>query len=448
MTTEAATYSQMNQLTSSEQVIVVTADRIGNQRATLQTYEKQNGRWVKVHSPMQAVLGTSGIDHKTKEGDGKTPIGVFELGTAFGHAPKPSGVSMPYRRAGSHDYWIDDPSSPDYNKWVNFSGNPQAKWKSFERMNHPLYKYGVVINYNMNPIVPGKGSAIFIHVWSSSTSPTAGCVAVSEQSMVHLLQWLDPNKNPLVVQGLPNQVNSLLEAHINAEATKLVGEAQISANNLRSFYQLQKPEDAVTNTAYHTAYNETRQNILTAQRALDAVTNRQRKDWLQEQLRYADELRVRAARIIDATKTSQGLQNAQANLHSYVSKGVLNQDAVDAYHHLSSEIRRTERAVYRIYGAGNRDLAGQQFVLPAKIERETVIWEVTIYEVLKRMEQDINNGNLATIDEDFALLSRLKVRSLDIKAAGNKLHPGMYPDLPAYTDFLNEWEDRLSGMVE
>ena len=79
--------------------------------------------------------------------------------------------------------------------------NPYEKWKSFERMNHELYKYGAVINYNRNPIIKGKGSAIFLHIWRGENKPTAGCTATSEKNVLSLLKWMDPEKNPHIIMG-------------------------------------------------------------------------------------------------------------------------------------------------------------------------------------------------------------------------------------------------------
>lgn len=59
------------------------------------------------------------------------------------------------------------------------------------------YHYSIVINYNMNPIVSGKGSAIFLHCINQSY--TAGCVAVPEETMLFILQWLDGNSTPYIL---------------------------------------------------------------------------------------------------------------------------------------------------------------------------------------------------------------------------------------------------------
>jgi len=62
-----------------------------------------------------------------------------------------------------------------------------------------LYKWGVVVAHNP-PAIPGAGSCIFLHVWKDARSATAGCTAMPEQDLVHLLRWLDPRARPVLVQ--------------------------------------------------------------------------------------------------------------------------------------------------------------------------------------------------------------------------------------------------------
>lgn len=103
---------------------------------------------------------------------------------------------MEYRQINNNCYWVDDSESPLYNQWTERSG---ITWKSAEHLaDYPLaYKYAVVINYNMNPIIPDKGSAIFLHCMTGSY--TAGCVAVPEYDMLYILNWLDSAKNPIII---------------------------------------------------------------------------------------------------------------------------------------------------------------------------------------------------------------------------------------------------------
>lgn len=105
---------------------------------------------------------------------------------------------MPYRQSQENDLWIDDPNDPDYNRWVHQN---QTKAASYERMKRDddLYKYGIVIEYNTDPVIKGFGSAIFLHVWAGTDSTTAGCVAASEDDILKMLGWLNPAKNPVML---------------------------------------------------------------------------------------------------------------------------------------------------------------------------------------------------------------------------------------------------------
>lgn len=181
---------------NASQKIVVTKQPATMYKATLETWTKEAGRWIK-KSTTTAVIGKKGIG-KTIEGDAKTPKGNYALGTAFGWGNKPISMKYPFKKATKIDYWVDDPSSKDYNKWITYKGNPANRWKSYERMNQRLYKYGVVIMYNQNPIISGRGSAIFLHQKNNDTVYTNGCIALNESEIVALLKWLDPNKKPII----------------------------------------------------------------------------------------------------------------------------------------------------------------------------------------------------------------------------------------------------------
>ncbi|MCM3718532.1 stalk domain-containing protein [Fictibacillus phosphorivorans] len=197
---------------NESQMIIVEANGWDTKYAKLSTYEKVNGVWKKALGQMPAMLGYNGFAKVMKEGGGASPTGIYNMGLGFGWAAKPANSKYSYRVTTAYDYWVDDVTSPDYNKWIYYSGNPNSRWKSFERMNHPLYKYGAVIKYNENPIVKGKGSAIFLHMWKSSTSATAGCVAVSEANMKTLLTWMDSKKKPVIVMGPSSEIDSYLYA--------------------------------------------------------------------------------------------------------------------------------------------------------------------------------------------------------------------------------------------
>ena len=77
------------------------------------------------------------------------------------------------------------------------------------KRNDDQYKYGIVVEYNTNPIIKGKGSAIFIHVWRNRNQPTAGCISISQEKILKLLEWLDPEKEPIIVLGTTSIIESL-----------------------------------------------------------------------------------------------------------------------------------------------------------------------------------------------------------------------------------------------
>lgn len=184
----------------SKQVIVVESKSTTSIYAKLTMYEKVNNNWKRTLTT-NAVLGKNGVASNKREGDGKTPTGIFPLRDAFGTNTKPKNVTYPYTKTTDNDYWVDDPNSSDYNQWVTYGGNPSLKWNSYERLAVPLYRHAVIIGYNENPIVKGKGSAIFLHVWKNSSSPTLGCIAIAENQLVDVLGRLSENKNPHILIG-------------------------------------------------------------------------------------------------------------------------------------------------------------------------------------------------------------------------------------------------------
>jgi L,D-peptidoglycan transpeptidase YkuD (ErfK/YbiS/YcfS/YnhG family) len=195
------------QIGKSEQLIFAINKDPSSFRVTIHALERSNGAWHLVFPTFPGSIGEKGfaaIDNK-REGDGKSPSGIFSLGIAFGYDPSVV-TKMPYRQATDDDFWVDDVNSEDYNKWVK--GRPDAaSWEKMKR-DDDQYKYGVVIEYNMHPIVKGKGSAIFLHVWIGGES-TLGCVSMSEEMILKILAWLDPAKKPLIVMGTESELGAL-----------------------------------------------------------------------------------------------------------------------------------------------------------------------------------------------------------------------------------------------
>lgn len=171
--------------------------------------ERRKGSWHCPFAPIDGVIGRNGfaLPGEKREGDGRTPAGIFPLGTVFGYEPS-FPTRMPYRQTTLDDLWIDDVQADDYNRWVR-RGTTQAA--SFERMKRDddLYKYGIVVEYNTNPVIKGQGSAIFVHLWRGKGIATAGCIALSDEDLIRILKWLDPAAKPLVIMGTNETIGGL-----------------------------------------------------------------------------------------------------------------------------------------------------------------------------------------------------------------------------------------------
>lgn len=161
--------------------------------------EKSDSTWRQALPSMDAVIGRNGFAKtgEKREGDGRTPSGLYRLGTSFGYAES-AVTKMPYRQALADDLWVDDPNAPDYNRWVKQGQTGAASYEKMRR-NDDLYKYGIVIEYNTDPVIKGHGSAIFFHIWAGGWSETAGCIAVSEENIMKILGWLNPAANPAIL---------------------------------------------------------------------------------------------------------------------------------------------------------------------------------------------------------------------------------------------------------
>lgn len=132
----------------------------------------------------------------SREGISCTPKGLFSLGFAFGTDPL-TDLSIPYRQLNENCYWVDDPASPVYNQWQETT---EINWNSAEHLIDyaSSYHYAVVVNYNCDPVVPGAGSAIFLHCTAGASS-TAGCIAVPDSQMWDILHWLREEDLPLIL---------------------------------------------------------------------------------------------------------------------------------------------------------------------------------------------------------------------------------------------------------
>ncbi|MEL6607214.1 MAG: L,D-transpeptidase family protein, partial [Bacteroidota bacterium] len=136
-----------------------------------------------------------------REGDGKTPAGLFWVSAVFGKDPEyKEQCKMPFIHVGPTTEAIDDPKSRYYNQIVSADLAGEKDWTSSEKMYEiSSYNVGVFINHNSPVQDPAAGSCIFIHEWRAPHKPTAGCVALATNNLKELAEWLDIKKKPTIV---------------------------------------------------------------------------------------------------------------------------------------------------------------------------------------------------------------------------------------------------------
>ena len=171
---------------SVSQIIVVTAEQMGTTDVTVSMHTKnENGVWVEDYSTA-GKIGRNGLG-KEKEGDGKTPIGVFTFTKAFGILENPGVSVMPYLQVDETHHWVDDPTSKYYNQCVS-TRDVEPDWNSTEHLYKFVgdYNYSLSTSYNKE-CVPYVGCAIFLHCTNTVFGPTSGCIAIPETYMKETL---------------------------------------------------------------------------------------------------------------------------------------------------------------------------------------------------------------------------------------------------------------------
>jgi L,D-peptidoglycan transpeptidase YkuD (ErfK/YbiS/YcfS/YnhG family) len=188
-------------LDSVNQLLVVFNVKPESNLATLVAMEKKGKQWHIIHVPMSAGIGRKGFaaPGNKREGDQKSPTGFFRLGQLFCYE-KEVDTRMPFIQSTPEDKWIDDPNSPDYNRYIR--GTTSAK--SYEKLllNGNDYRFCMSIEYNMHPVVKGMGSAIFLHLSEGKTiNSSSGCVVLLQKDMEQLLRWMKPELKPSILMG-------------------------------------------------------------------------------------------------------------------------------------------------------------------------------------------------------------------------------------------------------
>ncbi len=204
---------------SSRQLILVLAESFNATSGVLRRFERGPGGtvWTAVGESSPIALGRNGlglgagldeIDPGSmpvkKEGDGKSPAGVFRLSSSFGYAPaeQMSGLSIGYTPVTDRLECVDDVESEYYNQIVNRDSVAAVDWHSSEQMLMPgiWYEKGIVVEHNSSPVQRGGGSCIFLHNWAGPDDTTAGCTSMAPAMMSEIIYWIDSGDDPVLVQ--------------------------------------------------------------------------------------------------------------------------------------------------------------------------------------------------------------------------------------------------------
>ena len=213
-------------LAQSRQLVVVTTGGWSESHGTLALYDREPPKpWRIVAREVPVMLGRNGLGWgiglypqlrnsspaggpTKREGDGRSPAGVFELERIYGRDPRPSSLRFAYRQMSAVMEGIDDPRSRFYNRLVD-AGEVRAHerdWSRSEkvRASNPMFLWLVNVKHNWGQR-PAAGSCIWLHIWKAPGVTTSGCTAMSQSDLSRIVHWLDARKQPLLVQ-LPEAV--------------------------------------------------------------------------------------------------------------------------------------------------------------------------------------------------------------------------------------------------
>lgn len=145
----------------------------------------------------KCALGKAGIGKKNIEGDNITPKGTYRIIQIYYRKDRVKKISSSFKlnKITKSMGWCDDPSSKKYNRLIRLP-TKYSHEKLYQKNN--IYDLLLVIDYNMNPVVINKGSAIFIHVAKKNYKPTAGCIALKKRDILKLIKILKLNTKILI----------------------------------------------------------------------------------------------------------------------------------------------------------------------------------------------------------------------------------------------------------
>ncbi len=201
---------------SAQQLVLVITPGWDANQGSMRTYERREGQWRSRGAEVPITIGRTGAawglglhpqqtGQQKKEGDGRSPAGVFSIGEAFGYSDS-LATGLRYLAMSDTDYCIDVSGSRLYNQIVDASEvGADAVKGSTEPMRRDLhvngdqrYKIGFVIEHNA-AARSEAGSCIFAHLWKEPGESTSGCTAMEEAVMRDLVGWLRADRKPVFV---------------------------------------------------------------------------------------------------------------------------------------------------------------------------------------------------------------------------------------------------------
>ena len=209
----------------THQLIVGITNGWSGNTAQLRRFTRTSGGWRSADSePFPAVLGPKGLAwgrgvhpipegaspkaakaplRTKREGDKRSPAGVFQLGSAYGYdAIWAARTKLKYVTVTAADLFVEDVGSEFYNRQIRLDRPASTDWELSQQMEQtdPAHRLEVVVEHNTPSPIPGAGSAILLHIWRAEGKKfTTGCTAMSDSSIESIVAWLDPKAHPLYV---------------------------------------------------------------------------------------------------------------------------------------------------------------------------------------------------------------------------------------------------------
>ncbi|WP_326612905.1 hypothetical protein OIE62_09740 [Streptomyces scopuliridis] len=201
------------------QLITAEAPEPGTTTGRVTWWDRRGARWVAAGSA-KARFGAGGLTEgrSRKQGTSTTPTGLYGLPYGFGLAPAPDGTSVGYRPVTERSWWCQDNESRAYNRWVEGLPSDCRATESERLADYPSqYDLALVIGFNYDRPVRGRGAGIFLHV--NGEGATAGCVSVPADAMSAVLAWADPDRRPHIAIGTSSGPTAITSVRAAESAT-------------------------------------------------------------------------------------------------------------------------------------------------------------------------------------------------------------------------------------